>query len=156
MEQDNGQASFAGWARVEVMGHQTHIGYVRTEAYGAAVLFRVDTPELPEREWTLEKPEWGDSGMIPAGTKVKRPGSPGVSVLIGAGSIYRIVPCSEAAALRAIETERRAALRVVELPAGLALAAAADDPDEGDDFTEDEEDTDSEDDDYEDAPAARG
>ena len=103
MSEDLPQAQFSGWARVEVMGHQTHIGYVRTEAYGAAVLFRVDTPELPEREWVLEKPEWGDSGMIPAGTKVKRPGSPGVSVLIGAGSIYRIVPCSEAAALRVLE-----------------------------------------------------
>jgi hypothetical protein len=50
-ESDLPQAQFNGWARVEVMGHQTHIGYVRTEAYGAAVLFRVDTPDLPEREY---------------------------------------------------------------------------------------------------------
>lgn len=138
MSEEIPQAQFSGWARVEVMGHQTHIGYVRTEAYGAAVLFRVDTPELPEREWVLEKPEWGERGMIPAGTKVKRPGVAGVSVLIGAGSIYRIVPCSEAAALRAIDNERRAALRVVELPEGLALAAAAD-PDEEDDEQDDYE-----------------
>jgi hypothetical protein len=137
MSEEIPQAQFSGWARVEVMGHQTHIGYVRTEAYGAAVLFRVDTPELPEREWVLEKPEWGENGMIPAGTKVSRPGSPGVTVLIGAGSIYRIVPCSEAAALRAIETERRAGLRLVEVPGGLALAAAADDS--GDDDEEEAE-----------------
>jgi hypothetical protein len=127
MSEDLPQAQFNGWARVEVMGHQTHIGYVRTEAYGAAVLFRIDTPELPEREWVLEKPEWDERGsLIPVGSKVKRAGSPGVSVLVGAGSIYRIVPCSEGAAKKAIENERRAALKVVELPAGLALAAAAD------------------------------
>jgi len=141
MSEDLPQAQFNGWARVEVMGHQTHIGYVRTEAYGAAVLFRVDTPELPEREWVLEKPEWGDTGMmIPAGAKVKRVGVPGISVLIGAGSIYRIVPCSEAAALRAIENERRAALRVVELPEALALAAAPALDDDADSDDEDEED----------------
>ena len=58
------QAQFNGWARVEVMGHQTHIGYVRTEAYGAAVLFRVDTPELPEREYVLESPEWSEDSNI--------------------------------------------------------------------------------------------
>lgn len=29
------QASFEGWARVEVMGHQTHIGFVRTEGSGS-------------------------------------------------------------------------------------------------------------------------
>jgi len=143
MSEDLSQAQFNGWARVEVMGHQTHIGYVRTEAYGAAVLFRVDTPELPEREWVLEKPEWGERGMIPAGTKVKREGSPGVSVLIGAGSIYRIVPCSEAAALRAIENERRAGLRPVEVPGGLALAAVAD--------AEDDSENNDEQDEYEDA-----
>lgn len=25
------QAQFNGWARVEVMGHQTHIGFVKTD-----------------------------------------------------------------------------------------------------------------------------
>ena len=39
------QAEFKGWAKVEVMGHQSHIGYVTTEAYGQAVLFRIDRPE---------------------------------------------------------------------------------------------------------------
>lgn len=50
------QAEFKGWAKVEVMGHQSHIGYVTTEAYGQAVLFRIDRPELPECEQTLEAP----------------------------------------------------------------------------------------------------
>ncbi len=50
------QAEFTGWARVEILGHQSHVGYVRTEAYGQAVLFRIDTPELPEREYVLTEP----------------------------------------------------------------------------------------------------
>ena len=38
--------SFEGWAIVDVLGHQRYVGYVTTEAYGAAVLFRVDVPAL--------------------------------------------------------------------------------------------------------------
>jgi len=34
------QATFNEWAIVEVMGHQTYAGYVTTQAFGAAVLFR--------------------------------------------------------------------------------------------------------------------
>src|SRR5579871_3516273 len=120
------------------MGHQTHIGYVRTEAYGAAVLFRVDTPELVEREWVLESPDWSSGRMIPAGTKVKRAARPGVSVLIGAGSIYRIVPCSEEAARRAIENAQRAELQVIELPADKVLAAGGPAPVDEDDFEMDD------------------
>jgi hypothetical protein len=117
------QAQFNGWARVEVMGHQTHIGFVRTEAYGQAVMFRVDAPELPEREFTLEEPAYLDGHWTPAGAKVRRAVAPGCSVLVGAGSIYRIVPCSEAAAMQAIENSQRAELKLIELPPEKALAA---------------------------------
>ena len=89
------QAQFNGWARVEVMGHQTHIGYVKTEAYGNTVLFRVDTPDLPEREFILEEPAYVDQRWTQAGAKVQRPAVQGVSVLIGAASIYRIVPSAK-------------------------------------------------------------
>ncbi|GEM_PF-2856323 len=51
-------AAFEGWAVVEMFGHAKEIGFVTTEAYGSAVLFRVDTPELPEREFILESPEY--------------------------------------------------------------------------------------------------
>ena len=140
------QAQFSGWAKVEVMGHQTHIGFVRTEAYGQAVLFRIDTPELPEREYELERPEWCGQVYAPAGTKVQRPAEPGVSVLIGAGSIYRIIPCTEEAARKAIESNRRAELKLVALPPGKTLAAAAavdledDDQDDDDPYEDDTED----------------
>lgn len=124
MSETNGQqSSFNGWARVEVIGHQSHIEYVRTEAYGQAVLFRIDTPELPEREYTLEEPAYVNSIWQPAGTKVWRAGSPGISVLVGAGSIYRIVPCSEAAALQAIERSVRSDLKLVDLPEQRSLLA---------------------------------
>ena len=133
------QAQFSGWARVEVMGHQTHIGYVRTEAYGAAVLFRVDTPELPEREYELARPEWCGETYCPAGTKVKRAAEPGVSVLIGAGSIYRMIPCTEEAARKAIESSRRTELKLVALPPAKELAAGLGGVDDAPELPDDED-----------------
>lgn len=131
------QAQFSGWARVEVMGHQTHIGYVRTEAYGAAVLFRIDQPQLAEREYVLTEPAYVDGKWTLAGAKVKRAGAEGCTVLIGAGSIYRMVPCSEDAAMRAIEQTQRAELKLVELPPQMALAAGASaEDDEDEDFVD--------------------
>ena len=133
------QSNFNGYARVEVMGHQTHIGYVRTEAYGQAVMFRIDTPELPEREYTLKEPEYvtvtladnlSRSHWAPAGTVVKRLARPAVSVLVGAGSIYRIIPCTEEAALRAIDETTRPKLILVALPEGKALEAPRDEPED--------------------------
>ena len=118
------QASFEGWARVEVMGHQTHIGFVRTEAYGQAVMFRVDQPEFPAREFTLTKPAYVDGCWTGVGAKVQRPAIEGCSVLIGAGSIYRMIPCSEQAARIAIEETQRAELKLIELPPVTALPEA--------------------------------
>lgn len=126
MPENENQAHFEGWARVEIMGHQTHIGFVKTEAYGAAVLFRIDTPELPEREYTLSSPEYVAGRWTPAGAKVLREATKGYTALVGAGSIYRMLPCTEAAALKAIEQNERAELKLIELPLEKALAAAAD------------------------------
>lgn len=129
------QAQFNGWAKVEVMGHQSHIGYVKTEAYGQAVLFRIDTPGAPEREYVLEEPAYVNGLWTQPGVKVQRAERPGVSVLVGAGSIYRIIPCTEAAALKAIEASVRSELKLVEAPPVRALAASVsnedfDEPDE--------------------------
>jgi hypothetical protein len=141
---EQSQSSFNGWARVEVMGHQTHIGFVRTEAYGGAVLFRIDTPGLPEREYVLTEPQYvevepGLTSWIKAGAKVKRLASEGVSVMVGAGSIYRIMPCDEAAALKAIDATVRPTLKLISLPEDMALPAPEPDRDE-EDFFEDDED----------------
>ena len=125
------QASFEGWAVVEIMGHQQHIGMVTTEAYGPAVLFRIDSPGLPEREYTLTIPEYatvnGSDGNLrswcPAGSKVKRPALPPCSVLVGPSSVYRITPCTEQAARQAIENNQGRPLILIEMPAKQIPAA---------------------------------
>lgn len=127
------QAEFNGWAKVEVMGHQSHIGYVKTEAYGAAVLFRIDTPELPAREYVMKRPGYVGSQWATAGSKVQRPARQGVSVLVGAASIYRICPCTEAAAMAAIESESRDDLKLIDVPAGMIAAPDESDQEEGED-----------------------
>ena len=107
---------FEGWAVVEMFGHAKEVGFVTTETYGTAVLFRVDTPSLPEREFTLESPGYVNGATwTPAGSKVKRPASPAKTRLIGPGAIYAITPCTEETALRAIEEFTRRPLILLEL-----------------------------------------
>ena len=143
------QANFEGWAIIELMGHQREIGFVTTQAFGQAVLFRCDTPELPEREFELTTPEYAEiegphaRQWCPAGTKVKRKASPARSRLISPGALYAINPCTEEAARQAIEHASNRPLILIELPER-ALAAAADaefiDPeDELDDYDQDDE-----------------
>ena len=106
------QAAFEGWAIVEIFGHQKAIGFVTTEAYGSAVLFRVDTPELPEREVTLSRDSYltitqaeglEQSKWYGKGSRVQRQAVQASSQLIGPGAIYRLVPCTESVARAAIE-----------------------------------------------------
>lgn len=137
-EKTQAQTEFSGWAKVEVMGHQSHIGFVKTEAYGAAVLFRIDAPALPEREYTLASPEYVDGTWTRAGAKVRRAATAGHSVLVGAGSIYRIIPCTEDAALLAIERETRAELKLIEPPPTPQLEAASSEPEDDGDEPEDD------------------
>jgi hypothetical protein len=116
------QSAFEGWALVELMGHQKEIGYVTTEAYGQAVLFRVDTPELPEREFSLTQPEYTYLSdhvreWTPAGSKVKRPGTPARSRLIAPSALYAINPCTEEAARTAIERNQPRPLILIEAAA---------------------------------------
>ena len=122
------QATFKGWARVEVMGHQSHTGFVTTEAYGAAVLFRIDQPEIPEAEETLTAPEQLSIGYYPAGTVVKRGKIEAVSVLVGAGSIYRIIPCTKEVAEKAIRQNQRRPLIAVKLPGAKQLTTIVVEP----------------------------
>lgn len=130
------QNSFSGWAKVEIMGHQTHIGFVTTEVYGQAVMFRIDQPAFEEREYTLPQPTYTNLQMDPAGnlhetkiwpagTKVKRGAMPAASTLVGSASIYRITPCTEEAARAAIERQVPRPLILIEAPAPKAIAAGA-------------------------------
>lgn len=125
------QAEFRGWARVEVMGHQSHIGFVETQAFGGAVLFRIDRPEIPEEEVTLTEPDWVENRRVGAGTVVKRPALPAATVLVGAASIYRIIPCDEATAMKAIRLNGNRPLLIVKLAEAPALTTG-----EPDDFIE--------------------
>lgn len=110
------QAAFEGWAVVEMFGHTREIGFVTTEVYGSAVLFRVDMPMLPAREFVTERPDWSGEESIPAGAKVKREMIPAKTRLIGPGAIYSIIPCTEQTAMRAIEEAIRRPLILLELP----------------------------------------
>jgi hypothetical protein len=142
---DTQQAKFDGWAIVDVLGHQRYVGYVTTEAYGQAVLFRVDVPALDERERVTKRPGYHPTTgqYLPAGTTVKEGAVAGYTKLIGSGSIYTITPCSKEAALEAVESAQPRPLMIVSLPPDAAAgelvgAVAGDDGD--DDIVEDEDD----------------
>lgn len=114
---DQQQAKFDGWAIVDVLGHQRYVGYVTTEAYGQAVLFRVDVPALEERERVTKAPGYiSERGYCPAGTTVKEGAVPGYTKLIGSGSIYTLAPCTKEAALAALESAQARPLMSVQLP----------------------------------------
>src|ERR1700687_5789696 len=97
------QAKFEGWAVIELFGHQREAGFVTTQYYGNAAMFQLDVPELPEREWTIERPEWSSDGMIPAGSTVKKEAIAGRTRLINPSAVYALNPCNEEAARKAIE-----------------------------------------------------
>jgi hypothetical protein len=117
------QAAYDGWAIVDVMGHQRYVGYVTTEAYGQAVLFRVDVPALDERTRVTVRPGYhSDAGKyLPAGTTVTEGAVPGYTKLIGSGSIYMLTPCTKEAALAAVEEMQARPLMNVTLPPERAI-----------------------------------
>jgi len=121
---DTPQAKYDGWAIVDVLGHQRYVGYVTTEAYGQAVLFRVDVPALEARERVTKAPGYiGKRGYCPAGTTVIEGAVDGYTKLIGSGSIYTLTPCTKEAALVALEAMQARPLMHVTLPPGRAIAA---------------------------------
>jgi hypothetical protein len=137
---ENDQAKFEGWAIVELMGHQREAGFVTTEAYGQAVLFRVDVPEIPEREEILLRDEWNDrsdngiaaGSYLRAGSKVLRVKIAPRSRLISPSAIYAINPCTEEAVRKVVGAVPRT-LILLEAPRGRSLVAGQSqlDEDEG-------------------------
>lgn len=114
---DQQQAKFDGWAIVDVMGHQRYVGYVTTEAYGQAVLFRIDVPALDARERVTVRPGYHpqDGTYLPSGTTVQEGAVDGYTKLVGSGSIYTITPCTKEAALKAVEASQPRPFMVVSL-----------------------------------------
>ncbi len=147
---DTPQAKFDGWAIVDVLGHQRYVGYVTTEAYGQAVLFRVDVPALEARERVTKRPGTVGDRYVPAGTTVIEGAVDGYTKLIGSGSIYTLTPCTKEAALVALEAMQARPLMSASLPPERTIGAgefqAALDSIEGD-YEGDSDDDDDDDDD---------
>ena len=114
---------FAGWAVIELFGHAKEVGYVTTQYFGDKAMFQVDVPSLPDgEERAIERPQWLDGELLPAGSIVKTKGVPGRTRLIGPGAVYSINPCTEEVAR--VQLERNCpreyqvvALGVAKLPA---------------------------------------
>lgn len=120
------QSKFEGWAKVEVMGHQRHLGYCETVTFGSTVMLKVTDPEIPAFERTLEVPEWMMGGeLLAAGSRIRQ-SRPKKEVFLGLGSIFRLTPCPEADTIdrNTLVTE------VLHRAQAAALPAASDDFDE--------------------------
>ena len=123
------QGHFEGWAIVEMMGHRKEIGYVTTEAFGAAVLFRVDQPAMPEgREQVLEYSRMVGEHYCRAGTKVKYGGIGARTVLVAPSSIYALNPCTEAAARKAIDVNVPRPVVLLDVPPQMVITGCQADP----------------------------
>lgn len=119
------QNNYSGWTLVELFGHQKEAGFVTTEYFGTAAMFRIDVPGLDEREYELEKPEYGaHTGYreLPIGTKVKRAAVAPRSRLMGVSAIYGMTPCTEEVVKTAIERSIGRPLIVLSLPEKAQLA----------------------------------
>lgn len=90
-----GRTVFGGWARVELFGHVTEMGYVTTHYFGNAAMFQIDQPALPEREVIICERTWHEGRYIDAGSKVRKPALVATHRLVGPGSIYSMQSVSE-------------------------------------------------------------
>lgn len=138
---DQNQATYSGWAVIELFGHSREAGFVTTQYFGSACLFQVDIPELPEREETLKRPDWNDDGtkLLPVGTVIRREAVPGRTRLIGPGAVYAMNPATEQAVRAALENGMRRKFAVVSMPDVPQLEAPdSEEAEEEDDFAPDE------------------
>jgi hypothetical protein len=134
MEQSDKQAAFEGWAVLEIFGHQRYAGFVSTQAFGQAVLFRVDVPPLEERERVTKYYERHEGRSVPPGSTVKESAVQGYTKYFGPGAIYAMTPCTQEVATKAVESIQPRSVSIVRLAADRALAPAnATDEDEDQD-----------------------
>lgn len=121
------QAKFEGWAILEIFGHQRYAGYVTTQVFGTASMFRLDVPALEERDRVTKRAGYCGDTYYPAGATVKEGATLPYSKLFGVGAIYAMTPCTKEACLSAVEEIQPRPLMPVSLPPEKALAAAASD-----------------------------
>lgn len=134
------QARFEGWAVVEIFGHQRYAGFVTTQAFGQAVMFRVDVPPLDERERVTKSYEYIDGQSVPPGSTVKEAAVQGYTKLFGVGAIYGMTPCTQEAAVKAVAAMQARQMQLVALAPERALSAGYV-SDEGDETEDDFDDT---------------
>lgn len=115
-------AQFEGWAHVELMGHQSTTGYVRTQYFGSTALLEVTAPEIAPHQTQLTQStycevEEGMNRLCAAGTLIEV-SLEAAKCIVAASSIYRITPLTEAQALAKLPVRRR------RLPQALQLTQA--------------------------------
>lgn len=133
------------WAVVELMGHQKEVGFVTTQYYGTACMFKIDVPDLPEREKTLKRPQWFGDTLAPAGTVIRLPAEPGRSRMVGVSAVYALNPCDQETAMRVIEDAVGAHdIKIVSLAGCKQLPLQAEEPDSDEEEGEEDEDNEEE------------
>jgi hypothetical protein len=130
------------WAVVELMGHQKEVGFVTTQYYGTACMFKIDVPELPEREKTLERPKWIGEKLAPIGTVINLAAQPGRTRMVGVSSVYALNPCDRETAIAVIEETSSREIKIVSLASSKQLPLTSQEPEEQD--SDDEEDDEEE------------
>jgi hypothetical protein len=134
------------WAVIELMGHQKEVGFVTTQYYGAACMFKIDVPELPEREKALTRATWIEGKHVPSGTVVKQAAQPGRTRMVGVSSVYALNPCDRETAISVLEETSSRDIQIVSLAGAKQLPLqAADTPEDEDEDDEDDEDYNDED-----------
>jgi hypothetical protein len=125
MEQQ--QATFSGWALVELMGHQREAGFVTTQYFGDKAMFQIDVPEIAEREETLGRPKWAEDGirLLPVGSVISRSAIEGRTRLVNPSAVYAINPATEEAVRSAVAASERRTMKVISVPEGTHAALAA-------------------------------
>lgn len=117
------QSDLSGWAILEIFGHQKYAGYVTTQSFGTACMFRLDVPALEERTRVIKRPGYVGNQYVDGGATVTEGPVPGYTKIFGVGAIYAITPCTEDAAKRAVEELQARPLMNVSLPVAGALAS---------------------------------
>lgn len=112
---DSENSKFEGWAVIEMFGHSREVGFVTTEYFGSGAVFRVEVPPLLEREVVLDRPEWIGNDFAGIGSKVLRGGVEGRTRFIGPGAVYAMNPCSQDAAMKALEAMNSRKVKLIEL-----------------------------------------
>lgn len=130
MNNEQAQAGFDSYAIVEIFGHQKYAGYVTTQAFGTAVMFRCDIPGLEERERVSDRAGYFDGKYYPAGTTIKEGSTQPYTKLFGVGAIYCITPCTQEACLKAVEEIQPRPLMLVSVPPEKALGPPSDTSDD--------------------------